>query len=614
VEKKLILSWILEEIRQTRKDEVTIVCKDNLRMQGSALLLAAVAPNFAQIFSTIDIESCLIMIPDVEISSVLHMFEKTFSMQIITDLNVLQDLETIFWKPKSSLKEEKDSAIVSVEDDFIDDEVKCEIADDSIANAEYKKESFIDDLDSGIQRRKGRKRKLKTLEQISTKRKRKKRTKSEDSAGEEDLDYDDDSFENGVVKIPSGRSSGKSSYVPVTLDDQPKDEKWIDAQERLKEALLDENVHTDPQKLWFQYHGHHFDVKFSELNPKLICPICQLKFSIYKKGLVYFLHLQRHKYQNFKCACMPPGKFKIIRKHILESHWKWPKCDICKDVIDPDKMANHLRHKHGQVNKTLICSDCGTSFPAGKNREFRMHMEYHRAENFSCNCSIVFKSKLQKVHHIQVEHVKEMFGCSKCYFVCIQESTLKEHMKKKHQRSKESKLKKPIEIDSDLPKRLICDICGYECKSNKVGYLERHKARMHDPVLLDCPHCPAKFNASGLKQHIFNTHDSNGICNICGAVVKNIKRHMKNMHQPKHLLKYKCQYCDRAFQWAQDIKKHVMNVHLKERPYKCRYGCEVAYNDSSNRNQHEKRKHGCIYSGQNLKVEFRNPTHHLKAE
>ena len=44
---------------------------------------------------------------------------------------------------------EKDSAIVSVEDDFIDDEVKCEIADDSIANAEYKKESFIDDLDSG---------------------------------------------------------------------------------------------------------------------------------------------------------------------------------------------------------------------------------------------------------------------------------------------------------------------------------------------------------------------------------------------------------------------------------------------------------------------------------
>ena len=30
-----------------------------------------------------------------------------------------------------------------------------------------------------------------------------------------------------------------------------------------------------------------------------------------------------------------------------------------------------------------------------------------------------------------------------------------------------------------------------------------------------------------------------------------------------------------AFQWAQDIKKHVMNVHLKERPYKCRYGCEV---------------------------------------
>ena len=29
-----------------------------------------------------------------------------------------------------------------------------------------------------------------------------------------------------------------------------------------------------------------------------------------------------------------------------------------------------------------------------------------------------------------------------------------------------------------------------------------------------------RFNASGLKQHVFNTHESNGICNICGAQVR----------------------------------------------------------------------------------------------
>ena len=61
-----------------------------------------------------------------------------------------------------------------------------------------------------------------------------------------------------------------------------------------------------------------------------------------------------------------------------------------------------------------------------------------------------------------------MLGCNKCYFVCLQESTLRDHVKKKHDRAEEQN---PAELN-DPSKRLICDICGYECKSNKVGYLE----------------------------------------------------------------------------------------------------------------------------------------------
>ena len=38
-----------------------------------------------------------------------------------------------------------------------------------------------------------------------------------------------------------------------------------------------------------------------------------------------------------------------------------------------------------------------------------------------------------------------------------------------------------------------------------------------------------------------------------------------------------------------------MNVHLKLRPYKCRFGCDFGYNDFSNRNAHEKKKHGGRY-------------------
>ena len=44
------------------------------------------------------------------------------------------------------------------------------------------------------------------------------------------------------------------------------------------------------------------------------------------------------------------GKFTMKRKHIQQDHWNWPQCHICYDVIEQEKMANHLRHKHGQVN------------------------------------------------------------------------------------------------------------------------------------------------------------------------------------------------------------------------------------------------------------------------
>ena len=91
-----------------------------------------------------------------------------------------------------------------------------------------------------------------------------------------------------------------------------------------------------------------------------------------------------------------------------------------------------------------------------------------------------------------------MLGCEKCYFVCTQDKTMKEHVKKKHKTATSTENggvedEMVAEMAVGGGKRLICDICGYECKSNKVGYLERHKARMHDPVLLDCPHCPARY-------------------------------------------------------------------------------------------------------------------------
>ena len=74
------------------------------------------------------------------------------------------------------------------------------------------------------------------------------------------------------------------------------------------------------------------------------------------------------------------------------------------------------------------------------------------------------------------------------------------------------------------------------------------------------------------------------------------KEHHETVHLDDNLKKFKCEECGKGFNENQKLSDHRMNVHLKLRPYKCRYGCEMAYNDRSNRNHHEKRKHGELFS------------------
>jgi hypothetical protein len=52
---------------------------------------------------------------------------------------------------------------------------------------------------------------------------------------------------------------------------------------------------------------------------------------------------------------------------------------------------------------------------------------------------------------------------------------------------------------------------------------------------------------------------------------------------------------------------HMMNVHIKARPYVCTYGCGAAYNDKSTLRQHEKRKHQAPPPGQQQQQQQQQP-------
>merc|ERR1712126_319616 len=100
---------------------------------------------------------------------------------------------------------------------------------------------------------------------------------------------------------------------------------------------------------------------------------------------------------------------------------------------------------------------------------------------------------------------------------------------------------------------------------------------------------------AGLKKHM-QSHEEKKPCPKCGERVRCLQQHIESVHTPDEMKKFQCQDCGKGFISALKVEKHRMNVHLKLRPYNCRYGCNVSYNDTSNRNQHEKKTHGKIFT------------------
>ena len=71
--------------------------------------------------------------------------------------------------------------------------------------------------------------------------------------------------------------------------------------------------------------------------------------------------------------------------------------------------------------------------------------------------------------------------------------------------------------------------------------------------------------------------------------------HIKSVHTPDDQKKFQCQQCGKGFLVQRALDSHMMNMHLKLKPYNCRYGCEISYNDVSNRNHHERKQHGKLF-------------------
>jgi len=225
-----------------------------------------------------------------------------------------------------------------------------------------------------------------------------------------------------------------------------------------------------------------------------------------------------------------------------------------------------------RIEDEMTCAYCGKLFPTksknGRKNPYLKHMKRHQAMASDCGCGEDFTSFAQKNKHMRVTHLG-YFGCDKCCQSFKDKVSLTEHEQWHIKKVSVTKLPKleQTEKNEASTKVYICEFCD-------KSFMKSVQLHSHRKI-----------------------HREKVACQVCGKAVKNMFVHMRDVHTDDSEQKFRCDQCSKGFGEIFKLKSHMMSVHLKTRPYKCRFGCtdNIGYNDLSNRNSHEKKKHGRLF-------------------
>lgn len=197
------------------------------------------------------------------------------------------------------------------------------------------------------------------------------------------------------------------------------------------------------------------------------------------------------------------------------------------------------RRKREQPN--LVCDECGENFYSKSLLKEHVYGHSHKYGKDSycdlCGANFFFQRSLQ-IHKTEV-HNKKMY----------------------------TKVL-PKRVPNDLPACFICDICGNEYSSyasitghlkivhKKIAdfcchicpakfktrvYLERHIEDVHEKIMrYQCKVCGKCFKRKYQVKEHENAHNDPVPCNVCGKMVRNLRTHIKNIHEVHRTVEKAC--------------------------------------------------------------------------
>ena len=391
---------------------------------------------------------------------------------------------------------------------------------------------------------------------------------------------------NSIIRVGDGLShllSSNLQYLEIKTHeaDDHKDHDYIDCLGNGSEDEGDKPDNSDPVRISIRKKSN--DVKKerqcrgdTEKNLLRICVMCGKR-----------VKRKKCSFEKHKRFIEDQDGFKCIRC----SRNKVP-CELCGKMFSLLAMRRHIKLQMClKFPKKYQClGECGNSECRNKfkyPKDLRRHQE--KKEPQTCHiCGYIAKSKKAMYGHL-ISHDSTRSKCPYCYRLILNDSF--EGHKKECEKIMMS----------------VCNICDKTFKT--PSQLQNHSKKWHEvhEPKHKCDKCGETFIfIHELKRHKVS-HEDKTPCPECGVKVRRLKLHMMQAHTPDDQKRFQCPDCGKGFIDKRTLGHHKMNVHLKLRPYNCRYGCDISYNDTSNRNQHEKKIHGKIFTTEKAeKAKFYN--------